>query len=114
MLYLYIFDDFYWKEMLGIGLQSWIYFFVGHSTLSNIYSWNSWNFKQPFFCLILKKLKITNDTVLCWSIFKKKSTKAEILKKLRTPKWNNFIKKRLQHKCFPVNVAKINRFLIDF
>ena len=30
VLYLYIFDEFCWKKMLNVHIQSWIYFFVGH------------------------------------------------------------------------------------
>ena len=30
VLYLYIFDEFCWKKMLDIDLQSWIYFIAGH------------------------------------------------------------------------------------
>ena len=42
----------------------------------------------------LKNFTIFTGIYLCWSLFLKTC---------------NFIKKRLQHKCFPVNIAKFSR-----
>ena len=44
----------------------------------------------------LKNSPIFTRKHLCWSLF---------LIKLQA--WSNFIKKRLQHRCFPVNIAKL-------
>ena len=44
--------------------------------------------------VVLKKCTIFTGKHLCWSLF------------------CNFIKKRLQHRCFPVNIAKFLRTFI--
>ena len=55
--------------------------------------------KQPpkVFCkkAVLKKLVILTEKYLCWNIFLIAGSKA-----------GNFFTKRLQHRCFPVNIAK--------
>ena len=48
---------------------------------------------------VLKNFAIFTEERLCWSLF---------LIKLR-PKAYNFIKKKLQQRCFPVNIAKFWR-----
>ena len=56
--------------------------------------------KQPFAVFfrigVLKNFAIFTEKHLCWSLF--------LYKKTRLQSWN-FIKKRLQHRCFPVNIA---------
>ena len=55
---------------------------------------------QVFFKIaILKSFAILKGKHLCWSL-------------ILTPHFFNFIKKRLQHRCFPVNIAKILRAAI--
>ena len=71
---------------------------------------------------ILKSFAIFTEKQLCWSLFLKKLLAfrpAILLKRdtntdaflwtLRIFQACNFIKKRLQHNCFPVNIAKFLR-----
>ena len=49
---------------------------------------------------VLKDLTIITGKHLCWSLFLNKNAGLQ--------SWN-FIKKRFQHRCFPVNIAKFSR-----
>ena len=61
--------------------------------------------KQPpqAFCEkgVLRNLAVFPGKHLCWSLF--------LIKDYKGPQACNFIKKRLQHRCFPVNIAKFLR-----
>ena len=48
---------------------------------------------------VLKNLAIFTGKYLCWSLFFNKMQAFS----------RNFIKKKLQHRCFPVNIAKFLR-----
>ena len=50
--------------------------------------------------VVLKYFAIFTGKHLCWSLFFNKVTGLKTC---------NFIKKRLQHRCFPVNIAKFLR-----
>ena len=75
--------------------------------LEQMFSWLAeiFNFKlnrrsrsEMFFKIgVLKNFAIFTEKYLCWSLF---LIKFQVC---------NFVKKRLQHKCFPVNIAKIWR-----
>ena len=55
---------------------------------------------QIFFKYVLKTFAMFTGKHVCWSLF---------LIKFQVLKACNFIKKRLQHSCFPVNIAKFFR-----
>ena len=63
--------------------------------------------KQPLGCSIKegisKSFAMFTGKRLCWSL---------LLIKFQALRPCNFIKKRLQHRCFPVNIAKFLRKLI--
>ena len=57
---------------------------------------------QIFFKLgVLKNLEIFTGKYLCWNL--------SLFNEIAGLKAYNFIKKRLQHRCFPVNIAKFVR-----
>ena len=57
---------------------------------------------EQIFCknAVLKNFAIFTEKQLFWSLFLNRNTGLQ---------YCNFIKKRLQHKCFPVNIAKFLR-----
>ena len=79
------------------------YYVLSHNL--RIQRWHSvakyWERKQSFANVLqisyFKTFAIFNGKHLCWSLF----SKVAVLKTC------NFIKKRLQHRCFPVNIVKV-------
>ena len=82
-------------------------FLIKKRRLSDFHHWtitlSNWQ-KQPPEALhkkaVLKILQFSQDH-LCWSLFWD-----EDAIKLQVVKACNYIEKRLQHRCFPVNIAK--------
>ena len=65
------------------------------------WSWFRSSRSQMFFKIgVLENCAIFTRKHLCWSLFLIKFSKKFI---------KNFIKKRLQHRCFPANIAKFLR-----
>ena len=55
---------------------------------------------------VLKYFAIFTGKHLCWSLF---LIKLSLFNKVAGLKPGSFIKKRLQHRCFPLNIAKFLR-----
>ena len=92
--------------------QHWEYLpwnsFVEACAMCAAEGWTTWTllqWKQPFADVlqfeigVFKNFAILTVKHLCWSLF----NKVAVLKTC------NFIKKRLQHRCFPVKIARFLR-----
>ena len=55
----------------------------------------------------VKKAALTNSTIFHIYIYRKTPVLESLFEKIARLMACNFIKKRLQHRCFPVNMAKI-------
>ena len=87
-----------YREVLSV---TWPYFTVLKYTskISNKVS-EKYNKKVFYKKAVLKYFAIFTGKYLCWSLFFNKYAGLQFC---------NFIKKRLQHRCFPVNIAKFLR-----
>ena len=82
------------------GIKSLKVCFLANFSLLNKNLYRSSRSQMFFEIGVLKNVAIFTGKHLCWSLF---------LMKLQAFKAYNFIKKRLQHTCFPVNIGKYLR-----
>ena len=81
-----------------------------HMRITTTFNMNKSSHSQMFFKIaVLKNFVIFTGKYLCWSLFLTKF-------KVSSLKACNVIKKRLQHRCFPVNIVKLLRtaFFIEY
>ena len=97
----WIFDRPSYREILNEVRTLYISNVIQLTTLSTTLHYSVNYQKQMFFKMgILKNLANFTGKHLCWSLF---------LIKLQAFQACNFIKKRLQHRCFPMKFAKFIR-----
>ena len=108
MLYLYIFNDFCWKKMLDIDLQSWIYLFTGHPVETSLLncSANQWTGFYMMAVLAFNELRQAQVTIcLVWSDISSK----RLCPIIDTKKAQNDTKENFEGKSFRSRTGTITR-----